>query len=42
VSDAPAATDAKERRDALVARLFDATIRAMGVLSVYLGDQLGF
>jgi SAM-dependent methyltransferase len=42
VTDVPAATDAEERRDALVERLFEATIGAMDVLSVYLGDRLGF
>jgi ubiquinone/menaquinone biosynthesis C-methylase UbiE len=32
---------AEDRRDALVERLFEATIGAMDVLSVYLGDRLG-
>jgi 2-polyprenyl-3-methyl-5-hydroxy-6-metoxy-1,4-benzoquinol methylase len=35
------ATDADQRRDALVERLFEATLGAMDVLSVYLGDRLG-
>ncbi len=36
----PAST-ADERRDALVGKLFGATIEALDLLSVYLGDQLG-
>jgi hypothetical protein len=36
----PATSD--ERRDALVARLFDATVNAWDLFAVYLGDQLGF
>jgi ubiquinone/menaquinone biosynthesis C-methylase UbiE len=35
------ATDAEQRRDALVERLFEATLGAMDVLAVYLGDRLG-
>jgi 2-polyprenyl-3-methyl-5-hydroxy-6-metoxy-1,4-benzoquinol methylase len=35
------ATDVDQRRDALVERLFQATLGAMDVLSVYLGDRLG-
>jgi 2-polyprenyl-3-methyl-5-hydroxy-6-metoxy-1,4-benzoquinol methylase len=42
VSDGPAATGLEERRDALVERLFEATVGAMDVLSVYLGDRLGY
>ena len=34
-------TEAAERRDALVERLFQATLGAMDVLAVYLGDRLG-
>jgi hypothetical protein len=34
-------TDVGQRRDALVQRLFEATIGAMDVLAVYLGDRLG-
>ncbi|HEY1292047.1 MAG TPA: class I SAM-dependent methyltransferase [Chloroflexota bacterium] len=38
----PAGTDpATERRDALVARLFQATLGFFDVFAVYLGDQLG-
>jgi len=40
VSDVPVER-VEERRDALVERLFEATIGAMEVLSVYLGDRLG-
>ncbi|HYZ18729.1 MAG TPA: hypothetical protein VE615_04240, partial [Gaiellaceae bacterium] len=36
-----AATEASERRDALVERLFGATIGAMDVASVYVGVRLG-
>jgi 2-polyprenyl-3-methyl-5-hydroxy-6-metoxy-1,4-benzoquinol methylase len=36
-----AAAEPSERRDALVERLFGATLGAMDVLSVYLGDRLG-
>jgi 2-polyprenyl-3-methyl-5-hydroxy-6-metoxy-1,4-benzoquinol methylase len=36
-----AAAEPHERRDALVERLFGATLGAMDVLSVYLGDRLG-
>jgi hypothetical protein len=36
-----AATELSERRDALVERLFGATLGAMDVLSVYLGVRLG-
>jgi 2-polyprenyl-3-methyl-5-hydroxy-6-metoxy-1,4-benzoquinol methylase len=36
-----AATDPSARRDALGERLFGATLGAMDVLSVYLGDRLG-
>jgi 2-polyprenyl-3-methyl-5-hydroxy-6-metoxy-1,4-benzoquinol methylase len=35
------ATDAEQRRDALVERLFGATLGAMDVFAVYLGDRLG-
>jgi 2-polyprenyl-3-methyl-5-hydroxy-6-metoxy-1,4-benzoquinol methylase len=35
------AAEPSERRDALVERLFGATLGAMDVLSVYLGDRLG-
>jgi len=35
------AAEHSERRDALVERLFGATLGAMDVLSVYLGDRLG-
>jgi hypothetical protein len=31
----------EERRDALVERLFDATLGAFDLLAVYLGDRLG-
>jgi 2-polyprenyl-3-methyl-5-hydroxy-6-metoxy-1,4-benzoquinol methylase len=41
VSDVPVERGTEERRDALVERLFEATIGAMDVLSVYLGDRLG-
>jgi 2-polyprenyl-3-methyl-5-hydroxy-6-metoxy-1,4-benzoquinol methylase len=34
-------TDVAQRRDTLVQRLFEATIGAMDVLAVYLGDRLG-
>jgi ubiquinone/menaquinone biosynthesis C-methylase UbiE len=34
-------TDVDQRRDALVERLFEATVGAMDVLAVYLGDRLG-
>ena len=34
-------TGASERRDGLVERLFQATVAAMDVVSVYLGAQLG-
>ena len=34
-------TEAAERRDALVERLFQSTLGAMDVLAVYLGDRLG-
>lgn len=34
-------TPVEERRDALVGRLFEATIGAMDLLSVYVGDRLG-
>jgi 2-polyprenyl-3-methyl-5-hydroxy-6-metoxy-1,4-benzoquinol methylase len=34
-------TDVAQRRDALVQRLFEATIGAMDVFAVYLGDRLG-
>jgi hypothetical protein len=34
-------TDVAQRRDILVQRLFEATIGAMDVLAVYLGDRLG-
>jgi ubiquinone/menaquinone biosynthesis C-methylase UbiE len=34
-------TDVDQRRDALVGRLFEATVGAMDVFSVYLGDRLG-
>jgi 2-polyprenyl-3-methyl-5-hydroxy-6-metoxy-1,4-benzoquinol methylase len=37
-----AASDAAARRDSLVERLFAATLGAMDVLAVYLGDRLGF
>jgi SAM-dependent methyltransferase len=37
-----ASTDATQQRDALVERLFEATLGAMDVLAVYLGDRLGF
>ncbi|MGH2559778.1 MAG: SAM-dependent methyltransferase, partial [Thermomicrobiales bacterium] len=33
---------AAERRDALATRIFNATIEAMDLFSVYLGDRLGF
>jgi 2-polyprenyl-3-methyl-5-hydroxy-6-metoxy-1,4-benzoquinol methylase len=36
-----ASTDVDARRDALVERLFEATLGAMDVLAVYLGDRLG-
>jgi 2-polyprenyl-3-methyl-5-hydroxy-6-metoxy-1,4-benzoquinol methylase len=36
-----ASTEAAARRDALVERLFQATLGAMDVLAVYLGDRLG-
>jgi predicted transcriptional regulator len=36
-----AATEPAERRDALDERLFEATLGAMDVLSVYLGVRLG-
>jgi 2-polyprenyl-3-methyl-5-hydroxy-6-metoxy-1,4-benzoquinol methylase len=35
------AVSADERRDALVGRLFEATLGAMDLLSIHLGDQLG-
>jgi 2-polyprenyl-3-methyl-5-hydroxy-6-metoxy-1,4-benzoquinol methylase len=35
------ATDTEQRRDALVERLFEATLGAMDVLAVYVGDRLG-
>jgi SAM-dependent methyltransferase len=38
---AAASTDVDQRRDALVERLFGATLGAMDVLAVYLGDRLG-
>jgi 2-polyprenyl-3-methyl-5-hydroxy-6-metoxy-1,4-benzoquinol methylase len=38
--DSPAPT-AKERRDALVGKLFAGTVEALDLLSVYLGDRLG-
>ena len=34
-------TGASERRDGLVERLFQATVAAMDVVSVYLGQRLG-
>jgi 2-polyprenyl-3-methyl-5-hydroxy-6-metoxy-1,4-benzoquinol methylase len=34
-------TDVDQRRDALVGRLFEATLGALDVLAVYLGDRLG-
>jgi ubiquinone/menaquinone biosynthesis C-methylase UbiE len=34
-------TDVDQRRDALVGRLFEATVQAMDVFAVYLGDRLG-
>jgi hypothetical protein len=34
-------TDVAQRRDTLVQRLFEATIGAMDVFAVYLGDRLG-
>jgi 2-polyprenyl-3-methyl-5-hydroxy-6-metoxy-1,4-benzoquinol methylase len=34
-------TDVDQRRDALVERLFEATLGAMDLLAVYLGDRLG-
>jgi 2-polyprenyl-3-methyl-5-hydroxy-6-metoxy-1,4-benzoquinol methylase len=37
-----AAPEATEQRDALVARLFEATLGAMDILAVYLGGKLGF
>jgi 2-polyprenyl-3-methyl-5-hydroxy-6-metoxy-1,4-benzoquinol methylase len=37
----PTSTDVDQRRDALVQRLFEATLGAMDVLAVYLGDRLG-
>ncbi len=30
-----------ERRDALIGRLFEATIGAMDVFTIYIGDRLG-
>lgn len=38
---APSA-ETEARRDALVGRLFEATLGAMDIFSVYLGDRLGF
>ena len=35
------ASEQDQRRDALVERLFEATLGAMDVLTVYLGDRLG-
>ena len=32
---------ASERRDALVGRLFEATLGAFDLLAIHLGDQLG-
>jgi hypothetical protein len=34
-------TDVDQRRDALVGRLFEATVGAMDVFAVYIGDRLG-
>jgi SAM-dependent methyltransferase len=34
-------TDAAERRDALVGRMFEAVLGTMDLLNIYLGDQLG-
>jgi SAM-dependent methyltransferase len=38
----PAAADAVGRRDALVERLFEATVGTWDLLAVYLGNRLGF
>jgi hypothetical protein len=34
-------TDVDQRRDALVERLFEATLGALDVLAIYVGDRLG-
>ena len=36
-----AVVTAEEQRDALVGRLFEATLGAFDLLAVYLGDRLG-
>src|SRR5947199_25943 len=40
-ADAGVVTTSDERRDALVGRLFEATLGTMDLLNVYLGDRLG-
>jgi 2-polyprenyl-3-methyl-5-hydroxy-6-metoxy-1,4-benzoquinol methylase len=40
--DTPAASDTASRRDALVERLFGAAVGTLDLLTVYLGNRLGF